>query len=69
MPVTQNTARTLLNKLYIYRTEIKPGKHSDSRMKNKAVAFGQWPRPLYLHNRYTRTGTCFPWGMAVTSVT
>jgi hypothetical protein len=31
--------------------------------KNKAVDFGQRPRPL--HNRCTRTGTCVRWGMAV----
>ena len=40
------------------------GKHSDTRIKNKAVGFGQWPRPL--HNRRTQTGTYVRWGMAVT---
>ena len=55
------------------RTEIIPGKHSGirikyllliTRFKNKAVAFEKRPWPL--HNRYTRMGTCIPWGMAVT---
>ena len=38
-------------------TEIKPGKHSNTRIKSKAVAFDQRPRPLPLQNLYTRTGT------------
>jgi hypothetical protein len=40
-----------------------PDKYSDARIKKKAVGFGQQPR--LLHNRYTRTGTCFRWAMAV----
>ena len=51
---------------YIYRTEIKPGKRSDTdtRIKPSPLANG--------HGRYktvtcyTRTGTCFRWVMAVT---
>jgi hypothetical protein len=31
--------------------------------QNKAVGFCQRPRPL--HNPYTRTGTCFHWGVDV----
>ena len=37
------------------RTEAMPVKDTH---QNKTVAFGQRPRPL--HNRYTRTGACFP---------
>ena len=33
-------------------------------IQNKAVGFGQRPRPLH-HNRYTRTDTCVRWRMAV----
>jgi hypothetical protein len=29
--------------------------------QNKTVGFGQQPRPLPLHSRYTRTGTCVRW--------
>ena len=36
--------------------DIIPDKRSDTRIKNKAVAFDQRPRPL--HNRYTRMGAC-----------
>jgi hypothetical protein len=45
--------------------EIMPGKHPNTRIQNKADAFGQ--RPRLLHGRRTRTGTCVRWGMAVTS--
>ena len=31
--------------------------------KNKTFGFGQRARPL--HDRYTRTGSCFHWGMVV----
>jgi hypothetical protein len=44
-------------------TEIIPGRHSDTRIKNKASAFDQRPWPL--HKRYTRTDTCLRWVMAV----
>jgi hypothetical protein len=36
------------------------------RIKPFTVGFGQRPRPLPLHDRHTRTGTFFRWGMAVT---
>ena len=45
-------------------TEIKPGKHSEARIKHKAVAFGQLSRPL--HSRYAPTEACVRWRMAVT---
>jgi hypothetical protein len=45
--------------------EIMPVKHSHTRHQNKAVGFGQRPRPL--HNRYTRKDTFFRWRMAVTN--
>jgi hypothetical protein len=44
------------------QAEIIPNKRPNIR--KKAVAFDQRPRPI--HNRYTRTGTCFRWGMTVT---
>jgi hypothetical protein len=44
--------------------EVKPCKHSYTRIKPLPLTFGQQPRPL--HNRYTRTDTFFRWRMAVT---
>ena len=32
---------------HINRTEIKPGKDPGTRIQNKAVGFGQRPRPLH----------------------
>jgi hypothetical protein len=53
--VTYIYCRPLYNTLYIYvnRTEIKPGKYPDTRIQNKAVAFGK--RPRQLHGRYNLT--------------
>jgi hypothetical protein len=42
--------------------EVIPSKHS-LQNQNKAVDFGQRPRPL--HYRYTRTDTCVRWDMSV----
>jgi hypothetical protein len=52
------------------RTQVTQGGEliptSEQKIKNKAVRFGQRPRPLYnRYCRYTRTGTCFHWGVAV----
>ena len=47
------------------RTEIMLVKHSHTRIKPLAVGFGQRPRPLHSRYRYTRTGTCVRWGMAI----
>ena len=43
--------------------EVIPGKNSDTRIKNKAVASDQRQRPL--HGRYTRTDTCVRWEISV----
>jgi hypothetical protein len=54
--VQHGRLRPLSNKIYVYRTEIKPGKRPDTRIQNNTAAFGQRPRPLH-HSRYTRMGT------------
>ena len=57
-----------LTSLPVEGAEIKPGKHSDTwyctLYRNKAVAFGQRPRPLYKYGHYTRTETYVRSGMA-----
>ena len=49
--------------IWVGGAEIIPVKDSHAH-PNKTVGFSQRPRPL--HNGYTRTDTCFRWGMAVT---
>ena len=34
-----------------------PGERHQTPEYGKAVSFGQRPRPVTVHNRYTRTGT------------